>query len=203
MNDRKGLLVRKADIHKETIDAKKKTIFIVPNIMGLDEKNNYAKIITNYLNANCYNILIAERNLKTAIKYKLTMEAFSNIIADYILELLTKTKEPHLDIHFLAYQSGAEIAAKAARRIETEKNHKINRITALSPTYDQDPRDENLILKTNDADFVDVTHTYLTDRKEKADMGHVDFYPNGGLVQPGCEKEEGNIFQNTFNRNPL
>lgn len=165
--------------------------------MGVDERSNYAKIIANYLDASRY-VFIAERNLNAAIKYKLTSEAFSNIISNYILQLLTKTKQPHLDLHLVTFQSGVEIAAKAAKKIEAEAKHKIHRITALCPTYDQDPREENLLLKKNDADFVDVTHTYLADKNKKIDLGQVDFYPNGGSIQPGCENKEGNFIQLIF-----
>ena len=47
-------------------------------------------------------------------------------------------------------------------------------------------------LNKNDALFVDVIHTNARSNRNKAvgfeiPLGHADFYPNGGSVQPGCE----------------
>lgn len=42
-------------------------------------------------------------------------------------------------------------------------------------------------LDAGDADFVDVIHTDVLGRGMLRSMGHVDFYPNIGSAQPGCE----------------
>jgi hypothetical protein len=54
-------------------------------------------------------------------------------------------------------------------------------------------------LDTTDADFVDVIHTdsgSLTDGQLTfiEAIGHVDFYPNGGIDQPGCDPLSNNYF---------
>ena len=41
-------------------------------------------------------------------------------------------------------------------------------------------------LDTTDADFVDIIHTDLKGLGIDQPIGHLDFYPNGGDVQPGC-----------------
>ena len=54
-------------------------------------------------------------------------------------------------------------------------------------------------LDAGDALFVDVIHT----NKTLTPMGHVDFYPNGGDVQPGCAEtipRGGNLFS-TYEQN--
>ena len=54
-------------------------------------------------------------------------------------------------------------------------------------------------LDVTDADFVDIIHTDSGDLTGnelgmQEPIGHVDFYPNGSIVQPGCR---GNIINNT------
>lgn len=44
-------------------------------------------------------------------------------------------------------------------------------------------------LDSSDADFVDVIHTDVVGRGMLASLGHVDFYPNLGTIQPGCDNE--------------
>lgn len=51
-------------------------------------------------------------------------------------------------------------------------------------------------LDPTDADFIDVIHTdtqpfYLLGFGIEMPIGHVDFYPNGGIQQPGC----GNLLE--------
>ena len=42
-------------------------------------------------------------------------------------------------------------------------------------------------LDKSDADFVDVIHTDMGALGTTDKSGHLDFYPNGGIKQPGCE----------------
>lgn len=42
-------------------------------------------------------------------------------------------------------------------------------------------------LDDTDAEFVDVIHTCAGRAGYMKPLGHVDFYPNGGSSQPGCE----------------
>ena len=41
-------------------------------------------------------------------------------------------------------------------------------------------------LDPSDADFVDVIHTNALVQGKIERCGHVDFYMNGGIMQPGC-----------------
>lgn len=46
-------------------------------------------------------------------------------------------------------------------------------------------------LDETDAEFVDVLHTDALKEGKVETCGHVDFYVNGGIEQPGCKS--GNI----------
>ena len=50
-----------------------------------------------------------------------------------------------------------------------------------------------LRLNPTDAHFVDVIHTETEVLGVPTEIGHVDFYPNGGRNQPGCNQSLGNI----------
>lgn len=52
-------------------------------------------------------------------------------------------------------------------------------------------------LDPTDAEFVDVIHTDVLGRGMLRAMGHVDFYPNIGPHQPGCQEAnmEGESFK--------
>ena len=53
------------------------------------------------------------------------------------------------------------------------------------PFFSEDDVDERL--NPDSANFVDVIHTCSRYLGLSAAMGHVDFYPNGGVrKQPGC-----------------
>lgn len=68
-------------------------------------------------------------------------------------------------------------------------------------------------LDPTDAIFVDVIHTDAIDHVTggfgmEEPVGHLDFYPNGGNNQPGCEQnifsfisqEDGSLFKGEFGR---
>lgn len=44
-------------------------------------------------------------------------------------------------------------------------------------------------LGKSDAEFVDVIHTDILQRGILYPSGHADFYANGGIEQPGCNRQ--------------
>ena len=50
-------------------------------------------------------------------------------------------------------------------------------------------RDWSVGLNPSCADLVDVIHTDGTGLGTFEKLGHIDFYPNGGYLQPGCISE--------------
>ncbi|RVE40616.1 hypothetical protein evm_014735 [Chilo suppressalis] len=67
------------------------------------------------------------------------------------------------------------------------KSGRLNRITALDPAFPLFVTpDNNRKVDKSDALFVDVLHTNALWKGKLEPSGHVDFYANGGLTQPGC-----------------
>jgi len=104
------------------------------------------------------------------------LKAMAKIIANFISQNRVNPKT----VHCVGHSLGAHACGFVG------KNLKIARITGLDPAG---PWYENIVatekLNKNDADIVDVLHTDWKLGHYKP-LGHRDFYPNGGTVQPGC-----------------
>nr|XP_054927968.1 hepatic triacylglycerol lipase-like [Dermacentor andersoni] len=116
------------------------------------------------------------------------------VLLSKLLQDMVETSQGKLqpkNIHLIGFSLGAHAAGFCARHFHNATRKKVGRITGLDPAG---PLFENTIvaLSRKDAEFVDVIHTdsgILAELKLgiKAPIGHVDFYPNGGHDQPGCE----------------
>ncbi|XP_035213036.1 inactive pancreatic lipase-related protein 1-like isoform X2 [Stegodyphus dumicola] len=84
--------------------------------------------------------------------------------------------------HLIGHSLGSHVAGHVGERVKG-----LQRITGLDPaTYlfsNISPRGK---LDRSDAVFVDVIHTDAGGIGMVETVGHVDFYPNGGEVQPQC-----------------
>ncbi|XP_026726325.1 pancreatic triacylglycerol lipase-like isoform X1 [Trichoplusia ni] len=108
-------------------------------------------------------------------------------VVTFMRQLIAATGARIKDFHFVGHSLGAHIASYASFHLG-----KVARITGLDPaqpcfrTSDSTER-----LDATDADFVDIIHTNgrLLSRIGFGfpdPTGHADFYPNGGMKQPGC-----------------
>ncbi|XP_047366180.1 uncharacterized protein LOC124955601 isoform X2 [Vespa velutina] len=88
------------------------------------------------------------------------------------------------DLHVIGFSLGAHVPAFSANYL---KPYKLERITGLDPAMplfvavDNDEK-----LDSDDANFVDVYHTNAFIQGKLEPSGHIDFYMNGGINQPGC-----------------
>ncbi|KAJ1119423.1 hypothetical protein NDU88_007609 [Pleurodeles waltl] len=85
------------------------------------------------------------------------------------------------------YMIGVSLGAHIAGFVGSMYNGKLGRITGLDPAgplFSGKPPDERL--DPTDALFVDVIHTDIDALGYRENLGHIDFYPNGGTDQPGC-----------------
>ncbi|KAK7590574.1 hypothetical protein V9T40_002187 [Parthenolecanium corni] len=86
--------------------------------------------------------------------------------------------------HLIGFSMGAHVAAYTANHL---RPYKLPRITGLDPalplftTSNKDAK-----LDKTDANFVDVLHTDALIEGKAERCGHIDFYMNGGMEQPGC-----------------
>ncbi|XP_052129985.1 pancreatic lipase-related protein 2-like [Frankliniella occidentalis] len=111
--------------------------------------------------------------------------------------------------HFIGHSLGAHLAGYAGYHLRQDFNLKLGRITGMDPAQPHFSNTDPLVrLDPTDAVFVDVIHTDAIDHVTggfgiEEPIGHLDFYPNGGNNQPGCEqnilsfisKEDGSLFK--------
>lgn len=132
------------------------------------------------------------------------------VITAHIIHMLyEQLNMKNLDnVHMLGHSLGAHLSGYTGYALQKEFGLKMGRITAMDPAEplftDSDPI---VRLDRNDANFVDVIHTdtvpiTLGGLGMPKAIGHVDFYPNGGRNNPGCDapvdyyinQEEGSFF---------
>ncbi|NXS91000.1 LIPR3 protein, partial [Jacana jacana] len=110
-------------------------------------------------------------------------------IAYFLKILQVRCRHSLCKIHLIGHSLGAHAAGETGRRMQG-----IRRITGLDPAgpYFQDTPPE-VRLDPSDANFVDVIHSNAAHFPAIGlgidnTSGHLDFYPNGGTVMPGCIK---------------
>ncbi|XP_043647052.1 pancreatic triacylglycerol lipase-like [Drosophila teissieri] len=127
-----------------------------------------------------YGPLVPEPCYLTALQ---NLPLVSRCLAQLINNLVDRAIVPNDQIHLIGFSLGGQVAGQTANYVK----RKLKRITGLDPAmpffilvkYSE-------ILDEGDADFVDVIHTDVLRRGVLFRHGHVDFYPNFGITQPGC-----------------
>ncbi|XP_038599976.1 endothelial lipase [Tachyglossus aculeatus] len=129
----------------------------------------------------------------------------TRVVGKDIAKMLDWLQEEHHfslgNVHLIGYSLGAHVAGYAGNFVKGT----IGRITGLDPAGPMfEGVDADRRLSPDDADFVDVLHTYTKSFGLsigiQMPVGHMDIYPNGGDFQPGCGLNDvlGSIAFGTF-----
>uniref|UniRef100_A0A0K8T3S3 Lipase domain-containing protein n=1 Tax=Lygus hesperus TaxID=30085 RepID=A0A0K8T3S3_LYGHE len=116
----------------------------------------------------------------------------ATLVARFLRKLVERKWCSTSNLHLIGQSLGAHLASYVATNLTN-----VAEITGLDPAQ---PWFENNAVETHldpsDAQFVQVVHTNVLPFWPSFGLGiskptgHVDFYINGGTVQPGCTKEE-------------
>ncbi|KPM04406.1 pancreatic triacylglycerol lipase-like protein [Sarcoptes scabiei] len=149
-----------------------------------------------FLNQASYNVIVVDWQKGNLPPY--TQAAANSRIVGAMIGLVIRRlcQDFHLQpdrFHIIGHSLGSHTAGYAGKFL----NGELGRITGLDPAgplFEYHP-EKRIRLWHTDAKYVEAIHT---DAKQlipaigfgmEEPCGHVDFYPNGGINQPGCEQE--------------
>ncbi|XP_055336285.1 uncharacterized protein LOC129586844 [Paramacrobiotus metropolitanus] len=173
-----------------------KTIIIIHGFLDNYQWPWWRETVKEILFDGDYNVIRLDWSHGNTLPY---LQASANVrlvgvfVARFLIHLNEQYGVDPANMHVVGHSLGAHGAGYVGEAMKKRANLTLGHITGLDPAG---PYFTNLAtevrLDPTDADFVD---TIVTDGETIFDiafgspqaMGHVNFYPNGGLNQPGCE----------------
>lgn len=171
-------------------DPKRKTVLIVHGFMSYSGADWIVNMTREYLEWEDVNVIAVDwSGGSNTFKYWRAVANTRTVgrdIANFMSQVKNETGLDIKNCHFIGHSLGAQIVSFASNELG-----KVGRITGLDPAL---PCFNTTSLKDRldptDADFVDVIHTNgklaVIGFGFPYPTGHIDFYPNGGIRQPGC-----------------
>ncbi|XP_077039676.1 pancreatic lipase-related protein 2-like [Agelaius phoeniceus] len=182
--------INSSTIQKSHFSSHRKTSFIIHGF-GSTGKTGWVVemclLLLEVENINCIAVDWKEGAKGTYVSAVNNIRVLGAEVAYFITALQKMFGYSPYEIHLIGHSLGAHTAGEAGRRIRG-----IRRITGLDPAgpyFEGTPPEVRL--DPTDANFVDVIHSNAAHFPAAGfgmynTTGHLDFYPNGGTVMPGC-----------------
>ncbi|KAL4218198.1 hypothetical protein ACF0H5_022934 [Mactra antiquata] len=177
-------------IRLSQFNATRPTKVLIHGYLGNKRTPVIKDLTTAFLKMDDYN-LIGVMWFKGSRQFYPKAVANTRVVAAVVVNLLTGLRDNMgmklSDVHLIGHSLGAHIAGYIGTGLPG-----IARITGLDPAGPLLANTDPIVrLDPSDALFVDAIHTDAVPFEDAGfgtmePMGHVDFYPNGGQVQPGC-----------------
>ncbi|XP_073973353.1 pancreatic triacylglycerol lipase-like isoform X2 [Rhodnius prolixus] len=173
------------------------TRILVHGFKGSSKDRSAQYIVSNLLKLEDCNVILLDWSKgaqgQTYRVSAANTELVGRQLALLLLDLISLGANPSA-IHLIGFSLGAHIAGFAGRSL-LSRGIRLSRITGLDPASPLFR--EHLVaasipaLNDQDAALVDVVHTagsilWTEGFGLLRNLGHVDFFPNGGQDQPGC-----------------
>ncbi|CAH1736994.1 pancreatic triacylglycerol lipase [Aphis gossypii] len=181
-------------IQKSNFDPKKPTKFIIHGFIDTPLSNWVKEMRRELLKHSDWNVIVVDwagGSLPLYTQATANTRLVGLEIAYFINYLKDNVGLNPKHVHLIGHSLGAHTAGYAGERIEG-----LGRITGLDPAepYFQGMPSHSR-LDPSDAQLVDVIHTdgssiFLLGYGMSEPCGHIDFYPNNGKEQPGCDLTE-------------
>nr|XP_022905523.1 lipase member H-like [Onthophagus taurus] len=153
---------------------------------------------TAYLQRKDHNILLLNAPRIEAGPWYLTAAKNTRIVGEYSAQFIDYmvSRGLHLpSLHLIGLSLGAQMAGVTGKNVRSGRIARITGLDPAGPLFTKWPK--SLKLDKSDAEFVDVIHTDAGIFGYPRSVGHLDFWPNGGIApQPGC------TFREIARRNP-
>ncbi|KZC05783.1 Pancreatic triacylglycerol lipase [Dufourea novaeangliae] len=142
-----------------------------------------------YLKRGEHNLILVDWSKLAGLPWYITAVRNTRIVGNQVAGLVDWLQGQGAvsmsNIHVIGFSLGAEIAGFMGKALAPRKVGRITGLDAAYPLYMNTGREGHLT--SADAMFVDVIHTDGGNFGFPNPLGHVDFYPNGGIpIQPGC-----------------
>ncbi|CAH1987717.1 unnamed protein product [Acanthoscelides obtectus] len=167
-------------------DANKETLFIIHGWKSHNESEISFHIRERILDRHDVNVFVVDWHIVAGKSY---LNAQGNVrkVGQYIAKFITKLQDMYglrlNKVKFVGHSLGAHIAGNAGAAL----NGEVDRITGLDPAGPLfSVKDTDNRLDPSDAKYVQVIHTNDGFLGFNGQLGHADYYPNGGKSQPGC-----------------
>ncbi|XP_052813988.1 pancreatic triacylglycerol lipase-like [Mya arenaria] len=181
-------------INQSYFQGNRRTIFVIHGYMSNANNQWMSDVALGLLRKEDANVFVVDW-AKGAHKLNYAHAAANTrvtaaLLAQFIEALHDNGGLHYPDVYMVGHSLGAHVAGYVGERIQD-----IGRITGLDPAgplfENGDPRTR---LDPTDATFVDAIHTdgdALSDLGFglETPVGDFDFYPNGGMDQPGCPNQ--------------
>ncbi|GFV62293.1 pancreatic triacylglycerol lipase [Trichonephila clavipes] len=189
------------DIERSGFDASASTVFIIHGFKDIGSAWQ-RKIKNALMKIDKHNVFILEwgQSRSSYEEELMNIPNFGTHLATFVGNLKISKDIDLQGVYLIGHSIGAHIAGVAGKVIKQKLKRSIGRITALDPAgpnfYENDIPER---LKSSDASFVDVIHTNGACNRMQGwglpyAVGHFDFYPNGGYLQPGCKEMVNYLF---------
>jgi hypothetical protein len=143
-----------------------------------------------YLDREDINVVIVDwGTLAQLLNY---LQAASNtrtvgaLISEVMKNLLTVSGTTSGRLWCVGHSLGSHVCGHNGMHMPA--NAPLGRATGLDPAgpFFEISADKTIGLNPTSATFVDIIHTDSLELGTMRDLGHIDFYPNNGIDQPGC-----------------
>ncbi|XP_042545378.1 pancreatic triacylglycerol lipase [Dipodomys spectabilis] len=183
-----------SSIRSSNFNTNRKTRFIIHGFIDKGEENWLSDMCKNMFKVESVNCICVDWKGGSRTGYTQASQNTRVVgaeIAYFVDVLKNELGYSPSNVHLIGHSLGSHIAGEAGRRT----NGAIGRITGLDPAepcFEGAP--ELIRLDPSDAQFVDVIHTDAAPIVPNLGFGmsqpsgHLDFFPNGGVEMPGCQK---------------
>ncbi|XP_045447678.1 inactive pancreatic lipase-related protein 1-like [Melitaea cinxia] len=165
---------------------------LIHGYTGYKDYSPNTEIRPAYMECCDYNIISVDYNKLALepcyIQAAQNTELVGMCLAQLIDELVQNYGFKLPQFHIIGFSLGGQTAGQVATYL---KSGKLDRISGLDPALPLFATiNKTRKLDSSDAQFVDVLHTNALAKGKFEASGHADFYPNGGIMQPGCMSTE-------------